>query len=196
MLSLLRSTRKVGILELALQHAALDRGTHGHGFVRVHVAAPHCQRGITRLRGRPCVGGTNVAYATRLLHQVLDSIVIVRSSGAGSDEVNNTSIVEILDPNREVQPVYVQYVVTDVRGGIATGLIVAAPMSSIDKLTVISTDGAGQLPKQVTSNIVQTMELMKNATGVDLEGLIQGYVHRSSADGSGQGVASGSKADA
>ncbi len=55
---------------------------------------------------------------------------------------------------------------------------VAAPMSSIDKLTVISTDGAGQVPKQVTNNIVQTMELLKNATGVDLENLIQGYAAR------------------
>lgn len=73
---------------------------------------------------------------------------------------------------------------------------VAAPMSSIDKLTVISTDGAGQVPKQVTNNIVQTMELIKNATGVDLEGLIQGYVERSSPDSaSGEVVAPGKTTD-
>ncbi|MDP3894006.1 flotillin family protein [Nocardioides sp.] len=53
---------------------------------------------------------------------------------------------------------------------------VAAPMAAIDKLTVVSTDGAGHLPKQVTSNIVETMELLKNTTGVDLEELLQGYV--------------------
>ena len=38
---------------------------------------------------------------------------------------------------------------------------VAAPMAAIDKLTVVSTDGAGALPKQVTNNLVQTMELLK-----------------------------------
>ena len=53
---------------------------------------------------------------------------------------------------------------------------VAAPMASIDRLTVVSTDGAGALPRQVTNNIVQTMELLKNTTGVDLEALLSGYL--------------------
>lgn len=52
---------------------------------------------------------------------------------------------------------------------------VAAPMSNIDKLTVISTDGAGAVPKQVTNNVVQTMELIKNTTGVDLSKLLSKY---------------------
>lgn len=52
---------------------------------------------------------------------------------------------------------------------------VAAPMGAIDQLTVISTDGAGELPKQVTSNVTQTMELLKNTTGIDLQSLIQRY---------------------
>jgi flotillin len=52
---------------------------------------------------------------------------------------------------------------------------VAAPMAAIDKLTVVSTDGAGELPKQVTNNVVQTLELLNNTTGVDLDGLIQRY---------------------
>lgn len=61
---------------------------------------------------------------------------------------------------------------------------VAKPMGAIDKLTVISTDGAGALPKQVTSNIVETIELLKNTTGVDLEGMLKGFANRakSSAD--------------
>ncbi|MGJ6978948.1 flotillin family protein [Aestuariimicrobium soli] len=52
---------------------------------------------------------------------------------------------------------------------------VAAPMAGIDKLTVISTDGAGAVPKQVTNNVVQTMELIKNTTGVDLSKLLSKY---------------------
>ena len=52
---------------------------------------------------------------------------------------------------------------------------VAAPMASIDQLTVISTDGAGELPKQVTNNLVQTLELLKNTTGVDLQQLVAKY---------------------
>ncbi len=57
---------------------------------------------------------------------------------------------------------------------------VAGPMAAIDKLTVISTDGAGELPKQVTGNVVQTLELLKNTTGVDLQALISDFADRSS----------------
>jgi flotillin len=49
---------------------------------------------------------------------------------------------------------------------------VAAPMASIDKLTVVSTDGAGELPKTVTENVVQVTELLKNTTGVDLQEIV------------------------
>jgi flotillin len=42
---------------------------------------------------------------------------------------------------------------------------VAAPMSAIDNLTVLSTDGAGALPKQVVENVAQTMQMLKTATG-------------------------------
>ena len=34
---------------------------------------------------------------------------------------------------------------------------VAAPIAAIDQLTVISTDGAGALPRQVNDNVVQTL---------------------------------------
>ena len=50
---------------------------------------------------------------------------------------------------------------------------VAAPMAQIDKLTVISADGAGAIPKQVSDNLLQTLELLKSTTGVDLATLLQ-----------------------
>jgi len=50
---------------------------------------------------------------------------------------------------------------------------VAAPISAIDQLTVISTDGAGALPKQVTDNVTQTLQMLKTSTGLDLEQMIQ-----------------------
>ena len=49
---------------------------------------------------------------------------------------------------------------------------VAAPMAAIDKLTVVSTDGASALPKQVTDNLTQTMVLLKSTTGLDLQSLL------------------------
>lgn len=47
------------------------------------------------------------------------------------------------------------------------------PLSAIDKLTVISTDGASQLSRTVTDNVAQGMELLSSTTGVDLAALLQ-----------------------
>ncbi|HEY8662618.1 MAG TPA: hypothetical protein VIL68_03280, partial [Propionibacteriaceae bacterium] len=54
---------------------------------------------------------------------------------------------------------------------------VAAPMGQIEKLTVISTDGANALPKQVGENVVQIIEMLKNTTGVDLQALAKHYTN-------------------
>ncbi|TDE99079.1 flotillin family protein [Occultella glacieicola] len=60
---------------------------------------------------------------------------------------------------------------------------VAAPMAAIDKLTVVSTDGAGALPKQVTDNMVQTMELLKNTTGIDIEAILESFAVKITPEG-------------
>lgn len=56
---------------------------------------------------------------------------------------------------------------------------VASPMAAIDKLTVVSTDGAGQLPKQVNDNMVQVIEMLKNTTGVDLGSIVSHFANKS-----------------
>jgi flotillin len=53
---------------------------------------------------------------------------------------------------------------------------VAAPISAIDQLTVISPDGAGALPRQVNDNVVQTLSMLKTSTGLDLEALVKGSI--------------------
>ncbi|HSN44613.1 MAG TPA: SPFH domain-containing protein [Propionibacteriaceae bacterium] len=50
---------------------------------------------------------------------------------------------------------------------------VAAPMGNIETLTVISTEGASALPKAVTTNMLQTLQLVKDATGYDLTAAIE-----------------------
>ncbi|MBF9130039.1 flotillin family protein [Plantactinospora sp. S1510] len=46
----------------------------------------------------------------------------------------------------------------------------SAPVSAIDKITVISTDGASSLTKSVASNVAQGLQLGSDLTGVDLTG--------------------------
>ena len=48
----------------------------------------------------------------------------------------------------------------------------SAPMSAIDKMTVISTDGAGSLTKTVASNVAQGLQLGTDLTGIDLTALL------------------------
>ncbi|MFT6563975.1 MAG: flotillin [Actinomycetes bacterium] len=49
---------------------------------------------------------------------------------------------------------------------------IAAPMASIDDLTVLSTEGAGALPKTVVNTMAQTTEMLKSATGIDIAQLL------------------------
>jgi flotillin len=48
----------------------------------------------------------------------------------------------------------------------------SAPMSAIDKMTVISTDGASSLTRSVASNVAQGLQLGTDLTGVDLATLL------------------------
>jgi flotillin len=48
----------------------------------------------------------------------------------------------------------------------------SAPLESIDKMTVISTDGASAVTRAVASNVAQGLQLGTDLTGVDLAGLL------------------------
>lgn len=50
---------------------------------------------------------------------------------------------------------------------------VAAPMGNIETLTVLSTEGASELPKQVTTNVMQTLQMVKDTTGFDLTAAVE-----------------------
>ena len=65
---------------------------------------------------------------------------------------------------------------------------VASPIAGIDNLTVISPDGAGALPRQVNDNVVQTLNMLKASTGLDLEALVKRSVNRA-AESTGLGAA-------
>jgi flotillin len=52
---------------------------------------------------------------------------------------------------------------------------ISAPMSAIDNLTVVSTDGASALPKQVTENMTQLQNMLSATLGVDLAGMLKQF---------------------
>ncbi len=48
----------------------------------------------------------------------------------------------------------------------------AAPLGAIDKMTVISTEGASALTKSVAANVAQGLQLGTDLTGIDLGALL------------------------
>ncbi|TNM64679.1 flotillin family protein [Streptomyces sp. NP160] len=74
----------------------------------------------------------------------------------------------------------------------------AAPMSAISDLTVISTDGASALSKGVATNLTETLELVRRTTGVDVGALLRraggagGSAAPAAAPGSGEVVTAAS----
>ncbi|WP_324612099.1 flotillin domain-containing protein, partial [Streptomyces scabiei] len=48
------------------------------------------------------------------------------------------------------------------------------PLAAVEKMTVISTDGAARIPRAVADNVAQGLELLGSTTGVDLAELLKG----------------------
>ncbi|MFF6783898.1 SPFH domain-containing protein [Streptomyces sp. NPDC012510] len=54
----------------------------------------------------------------------------------------------------------------------------AEPLAAVDRMTVISTDGAARIPRAVAENVAQGLELLGSTTGVDLAELLKGLSRR------------------
>lgn len=52
------------------------------------------------------------------------------------------------------------------------------PISAIDKMTVISTDGASNITKTVGSNLTEALQVAADVTGIDLQALLQTLAQR------------------
>jgi flotillin len=72
----------------------------------------------------------------------------------------------------------------------------ARPMSRIDSMTVISTDGASQTVRNVASTVAQGQELAKSLFGVDLTTLVQRFGNGHGADGGDAGPSRSEPTDA
>ena len=82
---------------------------------------------------------------------------------------------------------YKQYgdaAVIDIMAGTLPKVVAEAakPMSQIDQMTVISTDGASQTVRSVASTVTQGSEMVKALFGVDLAELVQGFAEARQGD--------------
>ena len=72
---------------------------------------------------------------------------------------------------------------------------IAAPMSAIDTMTVVSNDGASQLSRNVTSGVHQTTQMVKDTTGLDIIALLGDLLKNADKPGQNGAAVHGSTAD-
>jgi len=109
-----------------------------------------------------------LADATRLEGEAVASATL--ATGTAEAEAMSKKA----DAYREYSQAAILQMVVDTLPLVAKEL--AAPMAAIDKLTVISSEGAAALPKAVVSNFAQVQQLVKDVSGVDLAGLVGSLV--------------------
>ncbi|MGI8875389.1 MAG: flotillin family protein [Egibacteraceae bacterium] len=81
---------------------------------------------------------------------------------------------EAREKNAEAFKLYGEAAVLDIMASVLPELVRAAaePISAIDRMTVISTDGASHLTRNVATNLEQGLQVASDLTGVDLRGLL------------------------
>ena len=78
--------------------------------------------------------------------------------------------------NAEAFRFYGEAATLDLIAGVLPDLVGAAsePLSAVERMTVISTDGASSLARTVASNVEQGLQIGSDLTGLDLRGLLAG----------------------
>ncbi len=78
------------------------------------------------------------------------------------------------EKNAEAFKLYGEAAVLEMVVEVLPALVRAAsePLTAVDKMTVISTDGASQLAKTVSSNVEQGLQIGSDLTGLDLRALL------------------------
>lgn len=79
---------------------------------------------------------------------------------------------------------YGEAAVLEMLVGVLPDMVAKAsePLGNIDQMTVISTDGAAQLPRQVAGNVAQGMQMLSDLTGVDINKVLQGFAAKAAAN--------------
>lgn len=81
---------------------------------------------------------------------------------------------EAMDKRSQAFATYGEAAVLDLLVKVLPDIVSAAsaPLAAVDKMTVISSDGAGSLSKSVAANVAQGLQMSSDLTGVDIAGLL------------------------
>ncbi|HUH06813.1 MAG TPA: SPFH domain-containing protein [Egibacteraceae bacterium] len=105
--------------------------------------------------------------------QMAEAVELEGKAEAAAILARGQAEAEAREKNAEAFKLYGDAAIVDLLTGVLPEVVRAAsePISSIDKLTVISTDGASQLTRNVAVNLEQGLQIGSDLTGVDLRAL-------------------------
>ncbi|MDJ0767219.1 MAG: SPFH domain-containing protein [Ilumatobacter sp.] len=85
-----------------------------------------------------------------------------------------------MEKKAEAYEQYGQAAILDLLADMLPELVkeAAAPLSAVDKMTVISTDGASQITKNAAQNVTQGLELASDLLGVDLADMFKNFANQ------------------
>ena len=105
--------------------------------------------------------------------KMAEAVELEGRSEAEAIRAKGEAEAEAREKNAEAFRLYGEAAIIDLLTGVLPDVVRAAsePMSEIERMTVISTDGASSLAKNVASNLEQGLQIGSDLTGVDLRGL-------------------------
>lgn len=146
------------------------------------------QQRRTALANAEAIEGAKRGEAEKLRRQAIaDAIEREGAAEASAILAKGQAEAEAMDKRAAAFSAYGEAAILDLLVKVLPDVVgqAAAPIAGVDKMTVISSDGAGALSKSVASNVAAGMQLSKDLTGVDLAALLSRIAEKKS-DGAGQ----------
>ncbi|WP_232806764.1 flotillin family protein [Geodermatophilus chilensis] len=122
------------------------------------------------------VEGAKRGEAEKLRRQAIaDAVEREGSAEAAAILARGQAEAEALDARSEAFAKYGEAAVLEMLVKVLPEVVqaAAAPLAGVDKMTVISADGAGALGRSVAANVAQGLQLSGDLTGVDVAALLR-----------------------
>jgi flotillin len=121
------------------------------------------------------IEGAKKGEAERMRRQAIaDAVEREGAADASAILAKGQAEAEAMQKRSDAFASYGEAAVLDLLVRVLPGIVQAAsaPLSAVDKMTVISSDGAGALGKSVAANVAQGLQLGSDLTGVDIPALL------------------------
>ncbi len=122
------------------------------------------------------IEGAKQGEAEKMRRQaVADAVEREGEADASAITARGQAEAGAMDLRAQAFATYGEAAVLDLLVKVLPDIVAAAgaPLSAVDKMTIISADGANSLSRSVAANVAQGMQLTSDLTGVDLSALLQ-----------------------